>query len=80
MMLTREDVFDYADNHGKGCAADYLRLAGPDNYEGADYEELLAYLEMRDIPKEPEYTSAYNGDYSPSCPWNAPGMSVHDFI
>lgn len=28
-----------------------------------------------------EYTpSATNGDYSPSSPWNAPGMSVSDFI
>ena len=28
-----------------------------------------------------EYTpSATAGDYSPSCPWNAPGMSVSDFI
>lgn len=24
--------------------------------------------------------SSTNGDYSPSCPWNAPGMSVKDFI
>ena len=24
--------------------------------------------------------SATYGDYSPSCPWNAPGMSIHDFI
>ena len=24
--------------------------------------------------------SATHGDYSPSCPWNAPGMSVRDFI
>ena len=24
--------------------------------------------------------SASAGDYGPSCPWNAPGMSVHDFI
>lgn len=24
--------------------------------------------------------SATNGDYSPSSPWNAPGMSVSDFI
>lgn len=24
--------------------------------------------------------SATHGDYSPSCPWNAPGMSIHDFI
>lgn len=24
--------------------------------------------------------SATYGDYSPSCPWKAPGMSIHDFI
>jgi hypothetical protein len=24
--------------------------------------------------------SATAGDYSPSAPWNAPGMSIHDFI
>lgn len=28
-----------------------------------------------------EYTpSATYGNYSPSCPWNAPGMSVSDFF
>lgn len=27
-----------------------------------------------------EKKSATNGDYSPSAPWNAPGMSVSDFI
>ena len=26
------------------------------------------------------YTSATSGDYSPSNPWNAPGMSIKDFI
>lgn len=26
------------------------------------------------------HLSAENGDYSPSCPWNAPGMSIKDFI
>ena len=31
--------------------------------------------------KEYEYTpSATASDYSPSCPQNAPGMSIHDFI
>lgn len=31
--------------------------------------------------KEEEYTpSATAGDYSPSCPWNAPGMRVSDFL
>lgn len=30
---------------------------------------------------EYDYTpSATHGDYSPSCPWDAPGMSVRDFI
>lgn len=30
---------------------------------------------------ENEYTpSATAGDYSPSNPWNAPGMSIRDFI
>ena len=30
---------------------------------------------------EDDYTpSATRGDYSPSSPWNAPGMSMHDFI
>jgi recombination DNA repair RAD52 pathway protein len=24
--------------------------------------------------------SAENGDYSPGNPWDAPGMSIHDFI
>lgn len=31
--------------------------------------------------EEDEYTpSATHGDYSPSSPWNAPGMSISDFI
>lgn len=30
--------------------------------------------------EDDEYTSATNGDYSPSSPWNAPGMSIRDFI
>lgn len=35
--------------------------------------------------EEEEYEEEYcpsstHGDYSPSCPWNAPGMSIKDFI
>ena len=29
---------------------------------------------------EHEHTSATEGDYSPSNPWDAPGMNVRDFI
>lgn len=30
--------------------------------------------------KEPYRPSASNGDYSPSHPWDAPGMSIRNFI
>ena len=31
--------------------------------------------------EDKEYTpSSSNGDYNPSCPWKAPGMSISDFI
>ncbi len=45
MMLIREDVLDYAEMHGQQQAADLLLLAGPDGYEGDDYDELLKELE-----------------------------------
>ena len=32
------------------------------------------------LEEERYIPSATNGDYSPSSPWNAPGMSVRDFI
>jgi hypothetical protein len=40
------------------------------------YEEGTPYC----LQEEEYYTSAYNGDYSPSNPWDAPGMSISDFI
>lgn len=33
-----------------------------------------------DIDDEKYVPSAENGDYSPSNPWDAPGMSIRDFI
>lgn len=39
--------------------------------------------EEEEVRNESEYDytpSATHGDYSPSCPWNAPGMSIKDFI
>ena len=41
----------------------------------------LEYIEIEEEEYEEEYCpSSTNGDYSPSCPWNAPGMSIKDFI
>lgn len=49
------------------------------------YEKIDEYLENenREDPDDNDnenHLSAENGDYPPSCPWNAPGMSVKDFI
>ena len=41
-----------------------------------EYEEGVPYC----FEEDGCYSSATNGDYSPSSPWNAPGMSVRDFI
>lgn len=43
-------------------------------FEGRLYEAPYLNEEERHI------RSSTNGDYSPSAPWNAPGMSVKDFI
>ncbi len=54
-----------------------------------NYETIITYKRIEPEPEEdcvPEdddehYTpSATAGDYSPSNPWDAPGMSIHDFI
>ena len=58
-------------------------------YEAISAEDEAEYA--KDCPyyeyDNPSYTdeddycpSATRGDYSPSCPWNAPGMSIKDFI
>lgn len=38
------------------------------------------WLEDMDDADEPYTPSSYNGDYSPGNPWDAPGMSIRDFI
>ena len=43
----------------------------------SDYETSDDYESEDDERYTP---SATRGDYSPSSPWNAPGMSIHDFI
>lgn len=54
------------------------------NKSTKEYETVYRWFEVpEDFEKEYEedYTpSSTNGDYSPSNPWDAPGMSVSDFI
>ena len=51
-----------------------------DTYKNANECPRYEYKEYNE-DDDREYTpSATHGDYSPSCPWNAPGMSISDFI
>ena len=60
----------------------------PRKYDACDFYETIAELIAQDSCEidreeavEDEYTpSATAGDYSPGYPWDAPGMSISDFI
>ena len=45
-----------------------------------DIDGVRSEDEEIDEDDEEYIPSAENGDYSPSNPWDAPGMSIHDFI
>lgn len=46
-----------------------------------EYEFDIDGIRSEDEENDDEYVpSAENGDYSPGNPWDAPGMSIHDFI
>ncbi len=50
-------------------------------FPGGNRTMFKLWADRDDSVYEDEYTpSATAGDYSPSCPWNAPGMSIRDFI
>lgn len=44
------------------------------------FEIMYGYQDEWEDDEEPYRPSASRRDYSPSSPWNAPGMSVSDFI
>ena len=48
-------------------------------YDEEDYDD-EDEEEDEDEDEEEYVPSAENGDYSPSNPWDAPGMSINDFI
>lgn len=60
----------------------------PREYDAQEFYEIIAELIAQDSfeidcedPLEDEYTpSATARDYSPGNPWDAPGMSIKDFI
>ena len=88
--VTAYMAYDGEENVLKGC---YRRI--PTFYSVADvernYDEYFGDEPMKPVARTHEVyreeeddrdycPSATAGDYSPSCPWRAPGMSPQDFI
>lgn len=64
------------DSYGEPCKA--FEMADGDDYEV--YAEECAGYEEETYEDRHYIRSSSAGDYRPSCPWNAPGMSISDFI
>lgn len=62
--------------------ASIREMTGKDEFDTEDEEDWSDYSPcVHDHHEDDEYTpSATAGDYSPSHPWDAPGMSISDFI
>ena len=71
-------IWEHTENYGIEAYKSALKKVGYTNEEITD--ELLN-CNFDDEYNAVEYCpSSTNGDYSPSNPWDAPGMSMRDFI
>ena len=81
LYFKNKKYLEYAE-YGKfyaNSAMNYLERV-PEEFNELDFVDDYDYI-GEDIGTEDDYTpSATRGDYSPSNPWDAPGMSIHDFI
>ena len=96
ITLDVDDLMKVHEYYEAACTAEYLMdNCGIDNEEDAlqlgydvrwlmykyDLDEETAIDRALEKIKDDDYTpSTENGDYSPSNPWDAPGMSISDFI
>lgn len=59
---------------------EYLKKPEPETDFEEDLDQEIKYLE-EDLEREQKYTPSCTAhDYSPSNPWDAPGMCISDFI
>lgn len=65
---------------GSGITADELKALGFDYMNDWIEDTSDDEWEESDWDDEDYIPSATRGDYSPSNPWDAPGMSIKDFI
>lgn len=54
-------------------------MSNKESIETVDYEDIEAEVSIYNTDEDRD-SLRMGIDYSPSCPWNAPGMSIRDFI
>ena len=84
MSTATAGISHYVNKGGFIMSFTELKLAynrAIDNHEIPSCCSLAEFAEMMDDDEEEyEHTSSTHGDYSPSNPWDAPGMSISDFL
>ena len=92
-MSNEKYMFDNPEST-RECAYNELLMMGEDPMDAWAAMEMMDFADDYDDEEECgwsdealdtmiaswEVSSCTNGDYSPSNPWDAPGMSVKDFI
>ena len=81
----RSRIVIYADECNYDTWKEYCAICNVDRSATSisiifDEKDVEATYDEDDEDEEEYVPSAESGDYSPSNPWDAPGMSINDFI
>ena len=74
-----DDIIDWLVANDLGKPTGRERVSGWCIYPEFEFN-MDKLNELCGVDDEPYISSCTNGDYSPSNPWDAPGMSISDFI
>lgn len=84
MSTVTVGISRYANKGGLTMSFTELKIAynkAIENHEIPICCSLAEFAEMMDDDEdEYEHITSTQGDYSPSSPWNAPGMCISDFL
>lgn len=81
-----QDILDWLNTYENPLGFLYSEWLSCDGAFCGLWDDMIAWLQdlkcdvEENSYEEEYYPSSTNGDYSPSNPWDAPGMSVRDFI
>ena len=79
-FLCGEFNYEFSDKDAE--AMDFMnRQLKSDDYDGMwEFEDEEGHLMVPENANSKESCSSTDGDYGPETPWDAPGMSISDFI